>query len=421
MKNKNIFEKNARIPDIVQQKANAAFAEIYTRQDVPDEKPQKAHKSTRATIIKIASTVVAAAITVAVLSFAVSYFAGQGTENPESSENPAITATAVITERFSIRVCAAELKPKAPLPVNLDVSKQTWGYGIDCEGNAEFHINLPISVEGEDISTVTFKAGNSVIETVSIDCPSIVKSGSPKTLPEFRSTYVDGYDMAGNPIGKTEVGYYDSFSADYGTLQNSKYLLNICNYLTDRIDLYYTLAYVAGDDDTCAAVTYLLKDVELTVEVTFKDGTKASRTLGFFADKNTATAKDTDGTEYTYTTVQIFCYDKNAADDATKQLISNRIARAAEISKDAEAKHPVDDIKANQGEPVDETEATVSTETTAGTEATTSTKPTESTEPSVSSESSVSSEPSVSAEPSASTESTEASGEASSTESSENQ
>ena len=73
---------------------------------------------------------------------------------------------------------------------------------------------------------------------------------------------------------------------------------------------------------------------------------------------------------------QIFCYDKNAADDATKQLISNRIARAAEISKDAKAKHPIDDINANQGEPVDETEATVSTEATSSTEATASTKPT---------------------------------------------
>ena len=30
MKNKNVFEKNAKIPDIVQQKANAAFREIYT-------------------------------------------------------------------------------------------------------------------------------------------------------------------------------------------------------------------------------------------------------------------------------------------------------------------------------------------------------------------------------------------------------
>ena len=166
MKNKNIFEKNARIPDIVQQKANAAFAEIYTRQDELDEKPQKTHKSTRATIIKIASTVVAAAITVAVLSFAISYFAGQGTENPENTENTehsTITATSVITERFSIRVCAAELKPKAPLPVNLDVSKQTWGYGIDCEGNAEFHINLPISVEGEDLTFLDLSSPLSVL------------------------------------------------------------------------------------------------------------------------------------------------------------------------------------------------------------------------------------------------------------------
>ena len=44
MKNKNVFEKNAKIPDVVQQKANAAFREIYTRQDEPKVMPQKAHK-----------------------------------------------------------------------------------------------------------------------------------------------------------------------------------------------------------------------------------------------------------------------------------------------------------------------------------------------------------------------------------------
>lgn len=420
MKNKNIFEKNAQIPDIVQQKANAAFREIYTRQDEPEVKPQKAHKPARATIIKIASTVAAAAITVVALSFAIAYFGGKGTENPENTENSTIKATAVITERFSIRVCAAELKPKAPLPVNLDVSKQTWGYGVDWEGNANYQINLPISVEGENISSVTFKAGNSVIETVSIDCPSIVKSGSTKTLPDFRSTYVDGYDMAGQPIGKTEVGYYDSFTADYDTLQNSKYLLNICNYLKDRTDLYYVLAYAEGDDNTCASVTYLLKDAELTVEVTFKDGTTASRTLGFFADKYTATAKDTDGTEYTYTTMQIFCYDKNSADDATKQLISNQIARAIEMSKDAEAKHPIDGIKANQGEPVDETDASESTETTVSTEKTVSAEPTISATPTISPTPTASEETSAGTESTVSTEEPKSTEEVSSTENTDN-
>ena len=106
MKNKNIFEKNAKIPDIVQQKANAAFATIYNRQDEPDEKPQKTHKPARATIIKIASTVVAAAITITVLSVALAYFGGKGPELPEGSTNGSTKVSVVGNEyRFAIKVC----------------------------------------------------------------------------------------------------------------------------------------------------------------------------------------------------------------------------------------------------------------------------------------------------------------------------
>ena len=47
-----------------------------------------------------------------------------------------------------------------------------------------------------------------------------------------------------------------------------------------------------------------------------------------------------DGTEYTYNTTQIFCYDRNDVDDATGELISSQITRAMEICKDEEAKNP---------------------------------------------------------------------------------
>ena len=324
MNNKNIIEKNAKIPDIVQQKANAAFREIYNRQDEPDEKPQKTYRSARATIIKIATSVVAAAITIVVLFVAIAYFGGQGSAFPGGN-------------RFSIKVCAAELEPKASLPISLDVSKQTFGHYVDWTGYVNYQINFPVSVEGENISSVTFKADNAFIEVVSIDCPSIVKSGSPKTLADFNSTYVDGNDMSGHPIGKTEVGYYDSFSADYATLQNSKYLLNICSELTDRMDLYYLLNHEGSDDDSCAAYTYLLKDVKVTIEVTFNDGTKSSKTLRLYSKPFSATDKAVDGTEYTYNTAQIFCYDENNADDAVKKLISSQITRAAKICKAEEA------------------------------------------------------------------------------------
>lgn len=382
MKNKNIFEKNAKIPDVVQQKANAAFATIYTCQDKPDEKPQKTHRSARATIIKIASAVVAAAITIAVFFTAISYFADKGPELSEGSNQ-------FMSNQFMIRVCAAELEPEAPLPISMDVSNQAYGYGYDWTGCVNYQINFPISVEGENISDVTFKADNAVFEVVSIDCPSIVKSGSPKTLDDFSSTYVNGYDMSGHPIGKTEVGYYDSFSADYGTLQNSKYLLNICNVLTDRMDLYYVLSYEGSEDwhdDWCVANTYLVKDIEITIEVTFNDGTTASRSLGLFANQYPETDITTDGIEYTYNAVQIFCYDKDAADDATKQLISSQINRAMENGKTEEANNPVDADTAYDDEIIDDTDATDSTETTAGTETSAGTETFASTESSVGTE-----------------------------------
>ena len=380
MNNKNIFEKNAKIPDIVQQKANAAFATIYTRQDEPEEKPQKSYRLTRATIIKIASAVVVAAMTIAVLSVALAYFSGQEPELPEGSTNGSTRVSVVGNEyRFAIKVCAAELEPKDSLPISLDVGNQAFGYGGDCTGGASFEINFPITVEGENISSVNFKVDNAVFEVVSIDCPSIVKSGSPKTLPDYRSTYVNGYDMAGHPIGKTEVGYYDSFSADYDTLQNSKYLFNICNAMTDRMDLFYLLIHDGNDDDSCAAYTYLVKDVKVTVEVTFNDGTTSSRTLGLFANQYLATDKMADGTEYTYNATQIFCYDENDIDDATKQLISSQINRAKEIIKSEEAAYTGSNVT-TADEPVDETDATTSSETSTSPETTASTETTVSTE-----------------------------------------
>ncbi|PWJ69482.1 hypothetical protein B0O40_1851 [Ruminococcaceae bacterium R-25] len=436
MKNKNIFEKNAKIPDVVQQKANAAFTAIYTREDEAVEKPQKTHRPTRATVIKIASTVAVAAITVAVLCVTLAYFAGKGPELPElpdASGTGSISSYNSIIEPFTIRVCAAELAPDTSLPISLDVGKQAFGYGVDWDGNANYQINFPISVEGENISTVNFKVKNAAFEVVSIDCPSIVKSGSTVKLNDFRSTYVDGYDMSGHPIGKTIVGYYDQFSTDYSTLQTSKYLFNVCNAMTDRMDIYCLITHEEDFLSRSYIFTYLVKDVEVTVEVTFADGTTASRTLGLFCNTYLATDKMEDGTEYTYEAMQIFCYDKNAIDDATRQLIRSHIDRCIELCK-AEG---VDYSGWNEPTNTDATNASESTEATESTESTGETEPTASSsettvdtqETSASSETSASEETSAGSESSSGTdasgstgnsETTETTGETGSTENTDN-
>ena len=424
MKNKNIFEKNAKIPDVVQQKANAAFRTIYTREDEPVEKHQKIHRSTRATIIKIASTVVVAAITVAVLCVTLAYFAGKGPELPElpdASGTGSISSYNSIIEPFTIRVCAAELAPDTSLPISLDVGKQAFGYGVDWDGNAEYQINFPISVEGEKISTVNFKVKNAAFEVVSIDGPSIVKSGSTIKLNDFRSTYVDGYDMSGHPIGKTIVGYYDQFSADYSTLQTSKYLFNVCNAMTDRMDIYCLITHEEDFLSRSYIFTYLVKDVEVTVEVTFADGTTASRTLGLFCNTYPATDKMEDGTEYTYEAMQIFCYDKNAIDDATRQLIRSHIDRCIELCKAQGVDYSGWDEPTN----TDATNASESTEATESTESTGETEPTASSSETTADtqETSGSSETSASEETSAGSETssgTDASGSTESSETTEN-
>lgn len=436
MKNKNIFEKNAKIPDVVQQKANAAFTAIYTREDEAVEKPQKTNRPTRATVIKIASTVVVAAITVAVLCVTLAYFAGKGPELPElpdASGTGSISSYNSIIEPFTIRVCAAELAPDTSLPISLDVGKQAFGYGVDWDGNANYQINFPISVEGENISTVNFKVKNAAFEVVSIDCPSIVKSGSTVKLNDFRSTYVDGYDMSGHPIGKTIVGYYDQFSADYSTLQTSKYLFNVCNAMTDRMDIYCLITHEEDFLSRSYIFTYLVKDVEVTVEVTFADGTTASRTLGLFCNTYPATDKMEDGTEYTYEAMQIFCYDKNAIDDATRQLIRSHIDHCIELCK----AQGVDYSGWNEPTNTDATNASESTEATESTESTGETEPTASSsettvetqettgssETSASEETSAGSETSSGTDASGSTENsktTETTGETGSTENTDN-
>ena len=424
MKNKNIFEKNAKIPDVVQQKANAAFTAIYTREDEAVEKPQKINRSTRATVIKIASTVVVAAVTVAVLCVTLAYFAGKGPELPDASGTGSISSYNSIIEPFTIRVCAAELAPDTSLPISLDVGKQSFGYGVDWDGNANYELNFPISVEGENISTVNFKVKNAAFEVVSIDGPSIVKSGSTVKLNDYRSTYVDGNDMSGHPIGKTIVGYYDQFSADYSTLQTSKYLFNICNTMTDRMDIYCLITHEEDFLSRSYIFTYLVKDIEVTVEVTFADGTTASRTLGLFCNTFPATDKMEDGTEYTYEAMQIFCYDKNAIDDATRQLIREHIARCIELCKAEGVDYSGWDEPTN----TDATNASESTEATESTESTGETEPTASSsettvntqETSGSSETTASEETSAGSETSGSTESSETTGETDSTENTDN-
>lgn len=307
MSDKNIFEKDVEIPEIVQQKADLAFSQIYARKD--GEVMEKSNKK----VLKFVRRTIAAVAAVAIIFAGIKFIGGRN----------AMTGADNI---FTIKVCAAELKDGNILPISENANDRQFFYGSDWEGNIEYGISIPIKIEGEHIESVTYKMNDACLEVVSIDCPSIVKDGSANKDAHENSTYMDGYDMAGRYLGETVVEYYDSFTMDYDVQKNSKFVINIVDSMTNRMDLYYLLTNDANDDFTCSALTYMLKDAIMTAEVTFADGTTASTKLGLFAKTYTASDVDTDGTEFTYTNMGIFCYDIDNIDDETKKFIDDQIS-----------------------------------------------------------------------------------------------
>ena len=318
MSDKNILQQDVEIPEIVQKKADLAFSQIYARKDEDAMKNdevvmKKDTKKDNKKVIKFVRRTIAAVAAVAVVFAGIEIYTarkgGLGGDN-----------------LFTIKVCAAELKDGNFLPISKDASERQFFYAADWNGNINYAINIPITIEGENIESVTYKMNNAYFEVVSIDGPSIVQSGSANNEVHEASTYTDGYDMAGQYVGKTVVEYYDSFTMDYNVQKDAKYIVNVVDSLSGRMDLYYLLT--SNDDNfdfNCSSFTYMLKDEVMTVEVTFKDGTTASKNLGLFGKTALATDYEPDGSEFTYEVMGIFCYDIDSIDDETKKFINDQI------------------------------------------------------------------------------------------------
>lgn len=319
MSTEKIFRQDAEIPDIVQQKANLALAQIYERKDEETakeaalkEKSTSSKKAPRAVVIKLITTLVAAVITVAVALLAIALFAGRDIGGHGN--------------RFTIKVCAAELEKGYALPISENLKDRGFTHGEDSDGNVSYAIRMPITVEGDNIESVSYKINSGCFQVVSIDRSSIVSGGQKNNDPHSPSTFEEGYDSAGQYLGSTVVEYYDNFSIDYEACKDSKYVLNIVNALKDRMDLFNMFAYSTSDEITAAALTSMVKDTVITVEVRFKDGTVTAKELGLFAKLYNAPGAAIPLAGY-------FCYGIGDADEETKKLIEEQVSNAEEYVK----------------------------------------------------------------------------------------
>lgn len=107
---------------------------------------------------------------------------------------------------------------------------------------------------------------------------------------------------------------------------SSAFNITVSDSMSERTDLYALLSNDVNDGFACASLTYMLKDVQINVEICYEDGSVEADTLGLYAKNYPATAFAPDGNEIIYETNGIFCYSIGKADADTKKFIDDQIS-----------------------------------------------------------------------------------------------
>lgn len=110
------------------------------------------------------------------------------------------------------------------------------------------------------------------------------------------------------------------------TDSSSAFNITVSDSMSERTDLYALLSNDVNDGFACASLTYMLKDVQINVEICYEDGSVEADTFGLYAKNYPATAFAPDGNEIIYETDGIFCYSIGKADADTKKFIDDQIS-----------------------------------------------------------------------------------------------
>lgn len=273
MRENYIFDKDLVIPDIVQKKAEMAFAKIQAEEietgNTEDSESkvidfEKRRKSTK--VIK-RSLAIAASLAVVIAGTQIV------SRNPFAKEE---------TNLFTISVYADEIREgkgavlkdfKAETKIDtVQSSADTY------DKHVELNMGIPILIKGENISKISYSVskGAFIVANGSSNVADTV-SGKLKNMENDIYTGI-GYD-------RTDIGVYDSFTVDY---QKQKDLsINLVRYSDDE-DIIAAIMYNKDDRPYLLQQQYnrILEESQITVEIALEDGTTVIKTLGIYMDEN---------------------------------------------------------------------------------------------------------------------------------------
>lgn len=206
--------------------------------------------------------------------------------NADNQNGVLDTTLTKVSDAFTIKVQAAELTGENRLPISVaeDTSASyVLGSLEGEEGTISYCINLPLSCEGENIKNVTYSINKGCFQIVEPADTSYVVDYIEHTGDDTNFGQCGGfYDEELDPSQWREVKvmYLDSFTVDYDKQTSDEFWTNIGNIVPNMKEAFDLIWNDDVTDNDAKAHNMLLSDVEITVTVTFEDGTQSSKVLG---------------------------------------------------------------------------------------------------------------------------------------------
>ena len=327
MSDKNIFEENVMIPDIVNAKVDQALSALPDHGAIREVSPKK-KENNRKTVTCVLAFAVAASVLL--LSYTVYQAVKSGKEKASGKENTSVESPVSestdhpeepISQTYTIMVAGQGLREDNSVPLENMTSALT---GISSfYYNFQFECEFPLSVVGDNVESVEYSFKNA-------DVAIAYNGTTPDNITGERIDLDDRYlsDWTDEPqryyIGNGiyepgTVDFYHAYkeTAPFGS--EEAYKKYLCVLVENRQDVYEHLELEAQDGYsgafTCDVLTALCKDIVVTVKVNFKDGSSEVTDIGIKGAEVPFSYEDADGYVYNDMTVGFACYIKGSSEE----------------------------------------------------------------------------------------------------------
>lgn len=295
MSRKNVFLYDIDVPEVVQEKAEAAFSMIRAEGENTMKEQRKTNKKRNTVGVLLGAAACAAVVGIAVAgrfvwkqqAVDIAEKEAEAEGIPVSGEKEEGNLLSTIDNMFTLQVKAAELEEGQPVALvdSAQVSDNdsqitgeqasTWAFGGTEEGDLDYCIQFPISCAGNNIEKITYSINNGAFQVVQPKGESIIIDG--QLYPgELSTGQIGGRwdDESGLPLRDWEILLYQSITVDYEKQSGEDTWINICNALSGKQE-EQQLIWGEGKslEEMNRGIQAMFDDTVITCTVHYKDGT----------------------------------------------------------------------------------------------------------------------------------------------------